>query len=105
MSYTDRRHVTAGSFLSNEENRKTIQPVASLQSFSLAPVPPVLRPQQSQGLIKLQPMERLQPDFREALNLGPGEGLLHGLKARINDPKSDEFWQNYTNEVLEYLQQ
>ena len=38
------------------------------------------------------------------MNLQEGKCLTGELKAYINDSGKDQFWQEYANEVLEYLQ-
>ena len=63
-----------------------------------------LRAQHSQRLIKLQPMGMLNTDFRDELNLQDNRTVLSEIKAKVGDPKAESFWETYTNEVVEYLQ-
>ena len=48
-------------------------------------------------------MEQPTVNFRDALNLTADKTILSELKAKVNDPKEEGYWQVYTDEIVEYL--
>ena len=57
--------------------------------------------QKSQGVIKLQSMAA--EDFKDALS-GDGDDVISELISLVELPAREGFWQQYTNDVMLYLQ-
>ena len=38
------------------------------------------------------------------MQLQPGQNIISELTALIDDPSKEAFWQEYTNEIMQFLQ-